>query len=236
MLYDTWSPYDPVEIDSPEDKARQREKLERQREAIRAMLPRLRQEIENPERDTERVYQALRPYHETLQGLPMTPDDLPEIEALCRLVLEWGGLGQNDIQRALLWLVGTTAAVESVPFLLDMLHHTRRGDHFGPERRQLALWGLARVAIFHDVPEAYAALREGLDDRRAEVRITTADLILNAYLDRLSAHSEVPQDVVDKLCQMARSDPDDDVRRVVRRHLREPWARSHNANEVTYDE
>jgi hypothetical protein len=65
MLYDTWSPYDPIEeTDSPEDEVRQREKLERQREAIRAMLPHLRQEIENPERDTESVYQALRFYYE----------------------------------------------------------------------------------------------------------------------------------------------------------------------------
>ena len=78
---------------------------------------------------------------------------------------------------------------------------------------------MARVAIFHNVSEAYAALREGLEDRRAEARITTADLILNAYLD---ARRAVPQDVVGKLREMARSDPDNDVRRTVRRYLREP--------------
>jgi hypothetical protein len=77
-----------------------------------------------------------------------------------------------------------------------MLPYTRRGDHFDPERRQLSLWGLARVAIFHNVPEAYAALLEGLDDRRAEVRITTADLILNAYLDRCSVYRRVSLDVI----------------------------------------
>jgi vesicle coat complex subunit len=87
----------------------------------------------------------------------------------------------------------------------------------------LALWGLARVAIFHNIPETYAALREALDDRRAEVRITAADLILEAYL---SARRAVPQDVVDKLHEMARSDPDDDVRRATQRFLHEPWAQS----------
>jgi hypothetical protein len=153
----------------------------------------------------------------------MTPSDMPEIEALCRLVLERGGLRQNEIQEVLLQLVGATAAPESLPFLLDMWRYTRRGDHFGPDRRRLALWGLARVALFHDVPKAYAALREGLDDRRAEVRLTVADLILNAYL---SAKRSVPQKVVGKMQQMARADPDDDVRRTIRRFLREPWAQS----------
>ena len=86
-----------------------------------------------------------------------------------------------------------------------------------------ALWGLARVAIFHDIPETYTALREALDDRRAEVRITVADLIVDAYL---SVHRAVPQDVVDKLHEMARSDPDDDVRRAIQRFLHEPWSQS----------
>jgi hypothetical protein len=90
----------------------------------------------------------------------------------------------------------------------------------------LALWGLARVAIFHNVPEAYAALWEGLNDRRAEVRFTTANMVLDTYLDKRSAHRQVPQDVVNKLRQMAESDPDQDVRRAIRRYLREPWAQS----------
>jgi vesicle coat complex subunit len=75
------------------------------------------------------------------------------------------------------------------------------------------------------VPEAYDALQEGLNDRQAEVRGTAADLILNAYM---SARREVPEDVVDKLRQMAHSDPDNGVRRTVRRFLREPWAQSYD--------
>ena len=112
-----------------------------------------------------------------------------------------------------------------------MLHYSRRGDQFGPERRQLALWGLARIAIFHDVSEAYEALREGLEDHHADVRFTTADLILNAYLDKRSAHQKVPQDVVERLQELARTDPDDSVRRVVRRYLREPWVQSCDVDE-----
>jgi hypothetical protein len=223
MVYDTWSPYDPSEADTPEDTARLRQRLQHSQQAMRAMLPLLRQEIENPNRDSDSVSQVLRPYYEAARDLPMIPADLPQIESLCRLVLERGGLRQNEIQEVLIRLVGATSSPESVPFLLEMLHYTRRGDHFGPERRQLALWGLARVAIFHDIPEAYAALREALDDRRAEVRITAADLILDAYL---SAHRAVPQDVVDKLHEMARSDPDDYVRRTIQRFLHEPWSQS----------
>ena len=220
-MYDTWSPYDPSDADSPRDRARWRQILQQRQQIIRDMLPRLRREIENPKRDMNSVGEVLRPYYEFLQVVPMTPADLPELEALYRLVLERGGLRQNEIQEALLRLVGATAAPESVPFLLEMLHYTRRGDHFGPERRQLALWGLARIAIFHNVPEAYDALREGLNDHNAEVRGTVADLILNAYL---GARWEVPADVVDKLRQMARSDPNKDVRRSIQRYLREPWA------------
>jgi hypothetical protein len=223
MLYDTYIPYDSMESDSLEAETRWRERLARDQQAVRAMLPQLRQEIENPERDIDSVYQVLRPYYEAGRDLPMAPADLAEIEALCRLVLDRGGLRQNEIQEVLLRLVGATAAPESVPFLLEMWRYTRRGDHFGPERRQLALWGLARIAIFHNVPEAYRALRDGLEDRRAEVRLTAADLIIDAYLD---AHRSVPEDVVDQLREMARSDPDDDTRRAVQRFLREQWASS----------
>jgi len=153
----------------------------------------------------------------------MTPADLLELERLCRLILERGGSCQNEIQRVLLRWIGVTAAAESVPFLLKMLHYTRRGDRFGPQRRQLALWGLARVPIFHNIPEAYEALQGGLEDRNADVRYATADMILNAYL---RAGREVPQAVVEKLRHMARSDADDSVRWAAQRYLREPWARA----------
>jgi hypothetical protein len=221
-MYDTWNAYDPNPSDSPEDEARRQERLQQAQEIVRAVLPTLRQEIENPNRDMNSVFEALKPYyHETGGDVPMTPDDLPELQTLCRLVLERGGLRQNEIQTVLLRLIGATAAPEAIPFLLDMLHFTRRGDHFGPERRQLALWGLARVAIFHNTPDCYAALWQGLDDRNGEVRGTAADLILNAYL---GARRKVPKPVVDKLVQMARSDPDEDVRRWIKSFLREPWA------------
>ena len=224
MLYDTWNPYDPMESDSPEDEARLRERLRRGQEIIRAMMPRLREVIEDPDRDANSVFQTLRPYHLQAPQVPMTPADLPELEALCRLILERGGSRQSDIQRVLLRLVGATAASESVLFLLEMLHYSKRGDQFGPERRQLALWGLARVAILHDVPEAYEALREGLDDHRADVRLTTVDLILDTYLDTRSAPQDVPQDFVDKLREMAWSEPDDYTRRKIKKFLQEPWA------------
>jgi hypothetical protein len=210
-----------MEDEPPEARARLNERLRRSQEAVRAMLPRLWREIENPRRDVNSVGAVLRPYYEAGRDLPMTVADLPEIESLCRLVLERGGLRQSEIQTALLRLMGATAAPGSVTFLLEMLRYTRRGDQFGPDRRQLALWGLARIAIFHGAPEAYSALEEGLTDRRAEVRLTAADLILNSYLD---ARHAVPQGVVDRLREMACSDPNDDVRRVVRRYLAEPWA------------
>ncbi len=223
MVYNTWNPYDAREGAPPEEEARSRRRLKQDRETIREMLPRLRELIEEPDRDAEDVYQALRPYHQHAREVPMTPDDLPELQDLCWLILERGGSRQSDIQRVLLRLVGATAAPESVPFLLDMLHYSKRGDQFGPRRRQLALWGLARVAIFHDVPEAYEALKEGMDDHRADVRLTAIDLLLDAYLDNRGAHRDVPPDVVRKLEDMARSDPDDYVRRRIKRFLREPW-------------
>jgi hypothetical protein len=185
------------------------------------MLPRLRQVIQDPQRDPEDVYQTMRPYHEYMREMPMIPADLPELEALGRLILEQGGRGQKEVQEVLLRLVGATAEPESVPFLLEMWRYTRRGDMLGPFRRQLALWGLARVALFHGEPKAYAALLEGLDDHQAEVRWRVANLIIDAYL---GAKREVPQEVIDKLRQMAESDPDDYARRTAKRFLREPWA------------
>jgi hypothetical protein len=231
MVYDTWNPYDPWEDAPPEEKETRRERLKRDREIVRDTLPQLRELIEDPDRDANDVFQVLRPYQQARE-VPMTPDDLPELEALCRLILERGGSRQSDIQRVLLRLVGATAEPTSVPFLLEMLHYSKRGDQFGPERRQLALWGLARIAVFHDVPEAYEALKEGMDDHRAKVRLTAADLNLDAYLDMRGDRQEVPPDVIERLEEMAQSDPDDYVRRRVEKFLREPWAQEREGNDV----
>ena len=229
MTLDIWSPYDSHEGDSAEDRERLRERLGQRQAAIRARLPRLRQEIENPHRDMNSVFEVLRPYHQNVQGLPMTPADLPELYALVRLVLERGGSQQDAIQRVLFDLICATAAAESGPFLLEMLHYSRRGDRFGPQRRQWALWGLARIALFHNVPEAYSALRERLDDRNAEVRRTAANLILDAYLN---AHRPVSQEIIKKLRIMTHSDPDAEVRAVVKKYLCEPWAQEKSLREV----
>jgi hypothetical protein len=81
----------------------------------------------------------------------------------------------------------------------------------------LALWGLARTAILHQIPEAYEGVREGLDDRNGEVRLTTADLILDVYL---RPGQEIPEEVIQKLQEMAEHDPDPDVRQGIERFLR----------------
>jgi hypothetical protein len=221
MHYDIWTRYDPWPQETPEERERRIQRIERNRRIIRNMLPHLRQLIEDPKRDPVNVSECLRPYHAETDNVPMEIADLPEIEALCRLVLEKGGLEQNLIQRVLLSLVASTAAQESVPFLLEMLHYSRRGDHFGPERRQLALWGLARIALAHNVPEAYAALQEGLKDHHADVRLTATDLNLDAYL---GARRQVPPDIVATMRVLATSDPDEYVRRAAQKYLREPWA------------
>lgn len=222
MPYEIETSYDPYPEESPQETARRRERLERDREIVRGMLPELRREIENPDRDLYSVSQAIKRYrHETFGDVPLTADDVPELEAMCRTILERRGPRQAQIQTVLLHLIGATAAPQSVPFLLDMLHYGRRGDLFGPERRRLALWGLARIALLHGVPEAYEALQEGLEDHHANVRFTATDLILDAYLD---AGCEVPRSVAEKLEEMAGSDPDSHVQVRAKRFLREPWA------------
>ena len=88
IAHDTWAPYDPSDADSPEDRAHLRERLERDRQIVRKMLPHLEQEIENPGRDLNSVGEVLRSYYLSAREAPMTPADLPELERLCRLILE----------------------------------------------------------------------------------------------------------------------------------------------------
>lgn len=221
MSYRIRNFYDPFPGDTDEDKARVQQMLRAEQQAMRKALPRLRDEIENEERDPDSVYNAVRPYYQAGHYLPMTVDDLPLLERFCRRILEVGGPRQAQIQEILLRMIGATAVPQSVPFLQEMWQYSRRGDQFGPERRQLALWGLARIAARHNQPQAYATLRQGLDDHHADVRYTAADLILDAYL---TAQRDVPQDVVQKLRHMAESDPDRQVRWAARRYLKEPWA------------
>lgn len=221
MSYDIGNFYDPFPGDTEEDKARLQQKLWEQQRAMRAAFPRLRDEIESEERDLDSVYNAARPYYEAGNYLPMRVDDLPVLEHFCRRILEAGGPRQAQIQEILLRMIGATAARDSIPFLQEMYRYSRRGDQFGPQRRQLALWGLARIAARHNVAEAYTTLQKGLDDHHADVRLTAADLVIDAYL---TARQDVPQKIVEKLRDVAGSDPDEQVRRAVRRYLQEPWA------------
>ena len=219
-MYDIWNPFDPNPDDTSRERARLSKRLVELQQALHVALIDLRLVVENVRRSEDQVDAALRPFHTEFDDVPAHPDDLPEIERLCRLVWEKGGTDQAALQRILIGLVGNTASPSCLPFFLDALRFTKRGDSFGPERRQLAIWGLARLARWNNLPEAYAAVQSGLDDRHPEVRLTAADLLLDAYLD---AGRAVPPEVRSKLAQMAKTDPDLDLRRQFSKYLDEPW-------------
>ena len=69
MQCDTWNPYDPTGDESPEDRAHSRKRLRRDRELVRAVLPPPRERIENLRRDSNSVFEVLRPYYRS------DPDD-----------------------------------------------------------------------------------------------------------------------------------------------------------------
>ena len=69
MQYDTWNPYDPIEDESPGDRAHLRRRLRRDRELVRAVLPPPRERIENLRRDSNSVFEVLQPYYRS------DPDD-----------------------------------------------------------------------------------------------------------------------------------------------------------------
>ena len=219
-MYDIWSPFDPNPYDEPDQRARLEKRLVELQQTIHVVLLDLRPVVENVRRDENQVGSAFRLLAGYTNDIPPHPNDLPEIERLCRLTREIGGTCQGMIQEKLMRLDGNAAHPSSLPFFLDALHFTKRGDSFGPERRQLALWGLARLARWHNLPEAYATLLAGLDDHHPEVRWTAADLLLDAYLD---ARRAVPAEVRLKLAQMAKNDPDPDLRNQFSRYLDEPW-------------
>ena len=57
----------------PESESRRQKRLQHDRGIVRAVLPRLLQEIENPNRDMNSVFEALKPYHhETRGNVPST--------------------------------------------------------------------------------------------------------------------------------------------------------------------
>lgn len=213
-----YNPYDVLPCETEEEWARSQAIIEKNRQTIRDLLPQLRKVIEDPQREKEDVSRVLRPYYIETRAVPMTPEDIPELESLCRLILEKGGEQGQKIQEMLLSVISSTAAQESIPFLLDMLHGPQPKGRFGPRWRELALVGLGRIALIHERDEAYEALHEGLEDRHADVRYTTMALIANAYLN---AEREIPKAVLVKFHKIARSDPDKDLRQDAKRYLRE---------------
>ena len=82
--------------------------------------------------------------------------------------------GQTDAQRSNDDLLGLLQYLEKLQAAGYML-----GDFDIGRFMEQVIGGL----YFHSsIPEAYGALQGGLDDRNADVRYATADLILNAYL------------------------------------------------------
>lgn len=144
-MYDIWSPYDPSPEDTPKEQVHSDQRLIAAQQSFHVALFDLRPVIDNPQRDAEQVDEALRPFHGYIDSTPPLPDDIPKIERLCRLAAKKGGAGQERLQEVLLRLVGNAAEPLSLPFLLDMLRFTKRGDGFGPERRHNWLCGRWRV-------------------------------------------------------------------------------------------
>ena len=90
LAYDIHIAWDPRVADTPADRARLQKRLAERQQVVRALLPRLRKVIENPKRKPDDVFQVLRSYYQQAgRDLPMTPEDLPEIETQARLVLGW---------------------------------------------------------------------------------------------------------------------------------------------------
>ena len=222
MNYDIHNAYDPYPRDTEEDIERVKQKLVEYQQAMRKAFPRLRDEIESEDRDLDSVYNAARPFYESSNYLPMHEDDLPVLEHFCRRILELRGPRSTQIQKILLRMIGATASPESAPFLQEMWRYSRQRDHFGPERRQLALWGLARIAVRHELPEAYATLQEGLGDPHADVRYTAVDFISDAYY---IVDKKIPLQIMERVRDIADLDPDKVVQRLAHRSLQQTWAK-----------
>ena len=105
-MYDVWNPFDPSPEGTPEERLCLEQRMAEIRDALHFALLDLIPVIDDPDRDEEQVYRALRPFYDASHDARADVNDLPLVEALCLRVLEKGGTGQSDLQRELLRLVG----------------------------------------------------------------------------------------------------------------------------------
>ena len=110
-----------------------------------------------------------------------TPADLPRACETYRRIFAREISGSVEVQAMLLNLIAASEDATSVPFWLDALTLYKQRDVFRPQRQTIALAALARLAIRHNEPEAYEALRQAAFHREPGIRGLAVHYLGRAY-------------------------------------------------------
>ena len=131
------------------------------------------------------------------------PADVPHAQETYRRIFEGGGTGVTDAQRAVLTLLGGSADPHIVPFWLEMVDLTKPRDMFRQERVTISLAALALIAVRHDVPAAYDALRQLTHHLNPETRAQAVYYLRRAYTN---ASRAVPEAIMTDMYLVATQD------------------------------
>lgn len=135
---------------------------------------------------------------------PLPAQDVPRAQELYRRVYMAGGNGTNWVQEGLLGALALAADPDAVPFWVEVLELNKPREQFAPKRRELAVAGLAFLAIRRGEPAAYETLR-ALAQRfpNPDVRALAGEYLKRAYRE---ASRPLPPEVLAEMQAIALED------------------------------
>jgi len=145
------------------------------RPAFRASMKRLRQLLQDPDRDRKDVLAALRLFS---VGEALVQDqDIPALIELARTAREVRGPGSQYVEQDVLRALVQVADEETLPFLVACFRYSRPRDGSAGYRRAIALKGITAIALLSGNEEALAVLDEALTRKLWRLRLAACRAI-----------------------------------------------------------
>ncbi len=165
-----------------------------------------------PNPDFSRAY-----FHSLFGPVGFEEDDLRLAQEAYLQVFALGGRDSNNIQNALLFLIGTTASPASVPFWLQLIDLTKPHDMIRMERQQASIAALAFCAIQTGDTAVYDTLHQLTHHTAPTVRAQAIYYLSRAYTE---ADQPIPESLIADMTLVATEDSHFEPRFQARRILR----------------
>ncbi len=150
-------------------------------------------------------------------ALGFSPADLEQAQDAYLHVVRLGGKSSRRIEEELLFLMGTTARVATIPYWQSLLDLQKTRDMMRTHRQQMALAAIAFCAIMTQDTAVYKTLHQLTHHDNPDIRAQAIYYLSRAYTE---AEMPIPDNISTDMIIVAREDSHFEPRFQARRILR----------------